>query len=370
MPKPPIKQKSDSATRADALERAKRLEEYAVANPQQLTLFQLLDLKPQEQQRYSHTLELYDFMPKYHWGKVERIGGKFLNALEREFECRGTQYKIRITPARITDKDGVDREYFPSKREELVEDALRRFATTRQGVFLDDMVGVTFTLYQLQQELKRNGHSYSTAQIKDALYICAKTNIEVRSGDGRAVLISSMFETLGLQTREDWEGKGAKTKAFVRFNSLVTQSIKSGTYRQLNYEKSMSYTNVVARQLHKRMSHHYTQASIIHPYTIGLLTIIRDFGLAEYARPSLNLSHVLKALEEMKEKEVVLSYVIEKIVDAGNRDKLLDAKITITPDPHFTVDTMRANTRQRSIRQQLEVPPLTASDKRKIEKNR
>ena len=73
-------------------------------------------------------------MPKYHWGKVERIGGKFLDTLEREFECKGTRYKIKIAPARITDKDGIDREYFPSKREELVEDALRRFATTQQGV--------------------------------------------------------------------------------------------------------------------------------------------------------------------------------------------------------------------------------------------
>jgi hypothetical protein len=337
-----------------ALEKAKRLEEYAATTPQQMTLFQFIDLTPQEQQRYSNTIELYDFMPKYHWGKLERIGGKFLDALEREFECRGIKYKIKVTPARIADKDNIDREYFPSKREELVEDALRRLATTQQGVFLDDMAGVTFTLYQLQQELKKNGHDYNKTQLKDALYICAKTSIEVRTEDGKAVLISNMFETLGLQTREDWEGTGAKTKAFVRFNSLVTASIKNGTYRQLNYKQSMSYKNVIARQLHKRMSHHYTQASIIHPYSIMLSTIIRDFGLTEYQWLSHNLRDVQKALEEMQEKNIILSYKIEKEIDSAQRDKLTDAKIIITPNPHFAGEAIEANARQKRIRQTLE----------------
>ncbi len=100
-------------------------------------------------------------MPKYHWGKVERIGGEFLRVLERQFECKSTKYKIEVAPAVITDRDGVKRYYYPSKREELVEDALRRLATPEKGVFLDDRAGVTFTLYQLQQELKKNGHDYN-----------------------------------------------------------------------------------------------------------------------------------------------------------------------------------------------------------------
>lgn len=332
----------------------KKLDEYAQERNRQLDLFTFLDLQTSQAARYSNTIELYDFMPKYHWGKVERIGGTFLHALEREFECRGVRYKIKITPARITDKDGVDREYFPSKREELVEDALRRLATTRQGVFLDDVASVTFTLYQLQEELKRNGHSYSKAELKDALYICAKTGLEVKTADGKSVLVSGMFETLGLQTREDWQGTGAKTKAFVRFNSLVTASIKSGTYRQLNYEQSMGYKNVIARQLHKRMSHHYTQASITTTYSITLSTLIRDFGLTEYKWLSLNLRDVQKALEEMQKKNVVLTYKIEKTLDTASRNKLLDAKIIITPSPYFATDIKNANARQGRIRQRLD----------------
>lgn len=333
--------------RPTALESAKNLNDYDQSRPIQLTLFELL--LPQEQ-GLSNTIELYDFIPKYHWGKVERIGGEFLRALEREFECRGQKYKVKIRPASIEDKDGTELYYYPSKREELVEDALRKFIAEGQGVFLDDAAGVTFSLYQLQEELKRNGHSYNKQEIKDALLICARTNITVTSEDGSAVLVSNLFETVGLQTRESWKGTGQKTRAFVRFNALVSKSIQSRTFRQINYEKVMSYKTVIARQLHKRMSHHYIQASISNPYHILLSTIIRDLGLTLYDRLRDNLRDVQIALDEMKLKDVLLSYKVEKVLENSKRNKLLDAKFILIPNPTFAGEVTRANKRVAEIK--------------------
>ena len=127
----------------NAPESAKKIEDYEQNFPLQLHLFEYL--QPDEK-HYSNTIELYDFMPKYHWGKTERINGKFLETLEREFECKGVKYKIEVAPAVIKDRDGVNRYHYPSKREELVEDALRRFATAQQGIFLDDRERYLFTL--------------------------------------------------------------------------------------------------------------------------------------------------------------------------------------------------------------------------------
>lgn len=325
----------------------KSLDDYEQSQPVQLTLFEML--LPADR-GYSNTIELYDFIPKYHWGKVERIGGEFLRALEREFEYRGQKYKVKIRPASIEDKDGVERYYYPSKREELVEDALRKFVAEGQGIFLDDEAGVSFSLYQLQEELKRTGHSYSKQELKDALFICTLTNITVTSDDDTAILSSNMFQAIGLRTPEDWKGSGQKSRAYVRFNPLVTNSIKNRAFRQLNYEKVMSYKSVIARQLHKRMSHHFTQASMTNYYHLLLSTIIRDFGLTQYGQLRDNLRDVIAALEEMKEKDVIIGYKIEKTLDHKNRGKLLDAKITIMPTISFSREMQRGNARQAQIK--------------------
>lgn len=329
-------------------ETTKKISDYEQTKPVQLSLFEML---LPEEKKFSNTVELYDFIPKYHWGKAKRIDGEFLRSLNREFECRGKRYVVKVDPAKITESDGVSRDCYPSKREELVEDALRKLACEGQGLFLDDAAGVTFTIYQLQKELQQNGHSYSHDQIKDALMVCAKTNLTVTSDNGDTILVSSIFETLGLQTKEDWAGTGEKTRAFVRFNPLVTQGIKSGQFRQLNYEKSMRYKTVIARQLHKRMSHHYTQASFTNLYTISLSTIIRDFGLTAYSKLTLNLRDCITAFEEMKEHHVILLYNVEKTIDTKNRNKLIDAKFTITPDPRFADEMMMANVKHKQIAQ-------------------
>lgn len=322
---------------------AKRLEDYKQEKPGQLTLFEYL---LPEDRRYSNTIELYDFTPKYFWGKSQRVAGQFLKTLKREYECRGIRYKVEIDPARIQDKDGQEKEYYPGLREELVEDALRKFACEGQGIFLDDAAGVTFTLYQLQQELKSKGHAFSKDEIKDALLICAKANMTITSEDGSLKLISSLFETIGLQTREDWKGDGRKTKAFVRFHPLVTRGIKTGGFRQLNYEKTMAYRSAIARQLHKRLSHHYTQASLTKPYHIMLSTMIRDFGLTVYDQLRDNLRAVESALNEMINLEVLVVYKVDKVFDIVRKNKLVDAKFHLTPHPRFISEVIEANKRE------------------------
>jgi hypothetical protein len=329
--------------------KAKRLQQYRRDKPAQLSLFELLG--PQDRD-YSHTIEVYDFMPKYFWGKsqhLRRQNGKFLDVERRQFECRGQSYNITIKPARIEGSDGVHRDCFPSKREELVEDALRKFASEGSGAFLDDQAGVMFTLYQLQQELKLRGHTYSKEQLKDALYILSETHLELSTPDEKMVIKGNLFQTLGLGEDSQEPGEeGRRTKAFVRFHPLVTAAIKSMKFRQVDYAKVMSFTSVIARQLHKRISHHYTQAGQeSQPYTIMLSTIMRDFGLTEYAQRRDNLREVVKALEEMKEKDVILEYTVEKRLDAQHRNKLVDAKFTIQTTPTFNEEMIKANHRKR-----------------------
>jgi metal-responsive CopG/Arc/MetJ family transcriptional regulator len=247
-------------------------------------------------------------------------------------------------PARIEFADG-SKEFYPSKREELVEDALRKLMTERQSLMLDGEAGIVFTLYQLQKELKDKGHSLDYDQLKESLEILTKVDIEIQSEDKETQLFFSPIETLGLK------GKGSETQTFVRFSPLVTHSIKSGTYRLINYDKVMSYRSVIARQLHKRMSHHYTQASFTESYEILLTTIVRDFGLTPQKRIYQNLVGVENAIEEMKQNNVVLTCKVEKIFDTKPQTKLIDAKFKFQPHFDFIADVKKANARAKRVRE-------------------
>ena len=203
-------------------EKPKSFDRYEQQHPIQLTLFEILEV---ENRQYSNTVEIYDFLPKEFLGKAVRVADTYLPRLEREFECRGVKYKMKLDPARVEDKDGTVREFYPSQREEVVEDCLRKLMVEGSGVFLDNHASVRFTLYQLQKELSDNGHTYSYTQIRESLEILTKTNIELSSESGDIRLIFSPIETLGIK------GEGGETQTFVRFSPLVTDSIKERKFR-------------------------------------------------------------------------------------------------------------------------------------------
>ncbi len=331
---------------------SKTLDEYNQTKPNQLSLFEML---APEEKKYSNTVELYDFIPKYFWGKADqlRVNGKFLDSLEREFVCRSKSYKVKIKPASVEQPDGKEIYFYPSKREELIEDALRKLVCEGKGKFLDDSAGVFFSLYELKEELSSNGHTASITQIKESLMICAQSVLIVTNEDGTEIMVSTIFPTLCLQTKEDWKNNnGEKIQSFVRFNPLVTKSIMEMQFRQFNYEKSMQYKSVVARQLHKRMSHNYIQASIVYPYNINLKTIIRDFGLTAYAKISNNIRETEKGLDELIQSFVVLKYEGKKIYDLKSKNKILDVSYVITPHPKFVSEVMNSNQKTKKIEAQ------------------
>ncbi len=312
----------------------KKLEEYRAEH----LPVGFLEPRTDEISKYSRSIELYDTTPKYFWwriGEKDRIGGQFLRSLERDFSFKGDNYHVTITPARIKDKDGIERDHFPGKREEIVEDALRKLAVDGNGVYLDECAAVAFTFHELRNELKRMGHTYSYRQIKDALEICARTHLIISTVDSGIIMEANMFETLGLRTKHNWN----ETQCFVRFNFLVNKSVTSKTYRYFNYEQSMAYKSNIARWLFKRMSHHFVQAHRQNPYTILLSTIIRDSGIKRYPALRNNLREVRKALGEMTEgssikgrklqRSTLLKYE-EHIIREGR--KMVDVKFNLIPD--------------------------------------
>lgn len=330
-------------------DKPKKFEEHNVGVPVQLELFFLTE----KESDYSNTVELYDFMPKYVWSKQDRINDQFLERINRTFEFRGREFQLKMDPARLEDKDGVVREYFPGIKEEHVEDILRKMMTEGYGVMLDGEAGIRFTLYQLQKELADHGHTYSYDQIKNAIQVLKGTDIfleATKTGDQESVNIAfSPIETYG------FKDDGGETQTFVRFSPLVTRSIKQQSYRMINYKKVNEFSNdVIARQLYKRLSHVYIYAKIGNTFNIMLTTLIRDFGLTFYEKLGQNAKQVEKALEVLINHRILNKYEKLPIFEKKPRKKMVDVKYILHPDIKFVNDVVEANARQKEIKNRLQ----------------
>jgi len=349
----------------------KELSKYTQTKSEQLDLFSILDASLKD---YSNSIELYDTMPKYYVGGIEREKGKLVDSLPiltREFMHRKGHYKLDISPAAIHDKKtGKTIHYYPSQREELVEDALRKIATKGKAKEFEKdgekKVGVTFSYYELQQELERMGHGYSIAEVKLAIEILSKAVIEITSKDESISMTNNFFSAVGKETQE----LGGKEKVVVIFHNLVSKAINTGNYRLFNYDKSMKMKMQVSRWLYKRISHIFIQATIDNPYPIKLSTIVRDSGTKEYKTISERARQVEKCLDEFKKKEIGVISRWEKFPEK-EKNKILDIKYLLYMSEDFVSDAKKASaiTNTRSDNKVIDATPFNIDDLRKeIEK--
>lgn len=320
-------------------EEIKQYGDYEISRPKQLDLFSFANIFPDKKINLSAVTGLYDIAPKYPRSEIERMkkNGKNLSIYSQEFVHEKQKIRINITPARLIQKDGSTKDFFPSQREEIIEDVLRKFATDpNRNDFLNDRLAVKFTLYELWKELKKEGHELAYWQIRESLNILIKTNIEIKFIDNkieRITFSSNMFETFKEinenEEIEDTEKYNKNIWCFVRFNSLVSESVKNGTWRGLNYKQCMSYKKSLSRYLHKRLSITFRGKSTEDSYNIMLSTIIIGSGMTEYKQIGDSIIQVKKCLEEMIKIGSIKKYKMEKIYSKERKNKIEDVKFFI-----------------------------------------
>ena len=110
------------------------------------------------QPSHSHTVELFDAIPKYVFDRHTKVSEK-VGFLERQFSHRGVDYSLTITPALI--KQGAKAvAVFPGVREEIVvrtilHMAVQQLAPLKMGHDKDGnvLISASFTLSQLRKHL-------------------------------------------------------------------------------------------------------------------------------------------------------------------------------------------------------------------------
>ena len=161
------------------------------------------------------------------------------------------------------------------------------------------------------------------------------------------LLSISSFRGQKVSGNEEWLKNPRSTRCYVQFNPLVTHCINHLTYRQFDYIAYMRYRYRLSRWLHKRLCHNYVQAGLMNSYTIKLSTIMRDSGTLEAKENYENVRRIDEALDELKEKKILLSF--EKDIVRGKRNCIVDIKYTMLPTVEFIAEIKRANSRTQKL---------------------
>jgi hypothetical protein len=169
--------------------------------------------------------------------------------------------------------------------------------------------------------------------------------------DGKGFAKTNYLPSLAAVSRQKLKDD-PEAKWVAHFHPLVTQSIDTLSFRQYNYHKMMSHSSQLARWLHKKLSHNYTNASFTISYQTWLSTIRRDSGLLEYKRSNDAVRKFEDALTELKSNNVLISFTREEDL-RGDRNKIIDIKYSLSPHPEFVKDVKAANARQRDAKDQI-----------------
>lgn len=298
-------------------------------------------LPAEEGDQYSQSIDFYDALPKYDWRhKREYEINEDNSVLEREFVYKKEKFFCRVTPA-VIEKNGKRVYVYPSRREELVEDAMRKLAV--EGAvekFNDDDIGIRFTIHGLQDELAKQGHNFDKNTIKESCLVMSKSNIDCIDAKGTGLISGNFLSGLGLTTSDDWEKYGKAKRCYAQFNHLVSGAIRSGRVRLYNYQKAMQLSDSLSRYLFKRMSANFLQASYADQYTIGLKTVFRDSGRTLSPKMGNNIRTMVKALECLQDEGHIYGYE-KKTHKTGI--KIEDIIYTLYPTENFIKDTVIAN---------------------------
>ncbi|AHB49955.1 hypothetical protein W911_04685 [Hyphomicrobium nitrativorans NL23] len=311
----------------------------------------------------SNTIELWDALPKYSFSArmqaLLRDASGRLPLYQRAFDYRPAPKAgnptltctLSLQPASLL-IDGKRVDFYPSTDEELIEEVLKKIFTDQACGYHDSRRGeswVRFTLHMIRTELARRGRTRSIAEIKQSLEILSKTVVDVAiegRGAKRAVYTNPILSDLTRVTRLDL-AEDPKSMWTARLPALLSASINALSYRQFNYAVLMSLKSPLARWLHKRLSHEYTNAHLTHPYRILYSTIDRDSGLLHNCRTSANLKSIERALDELIAHRVLLATDSARRMDGAS---IRDVLFTLTPHVDFVSDIKAANARAQEAR--------------------
>lgn len=312
----------------------------------QLSLFESPDA------RQANYTALFDLAPRYMQRSSRNKGSAYLDGVSREFSFNGEKYGLTITPARIKDASGAERDELPGEREQLVEDVIRKLASNRVRLGEQNEVLTTFSVYSICNELSRHKHTFSKTEVKEALQVLHRSIIEITkvNEDGgkkkKAIVSASVFPALYLKDDND-----PNAQSYVQLNPFLADAIKSLAFDQVDYEWMMQIKGQMTRWVFKNISLTLaatdTEAELME---IKASDIAMNYG-SQWSRWRDMLAQVHKSIQQLVKVDMITDFESTDIMDGK---KKADVKYVLRLSEKFMEDRRAARAKSRYISEQSE----------------
>jgi len=279
----------------------------------------------------THAFKLLDGVPAYDYSrrKPEPIPGEAeIRPKQRKFDYEKKLYTYTMYPVWVRDNlknenEDAWRQEYPGEREEFVYEGLKRLASTRKLELLDGDAGFRFSLSELRDLLAAVGHTYALPKIRQSIEKLRKAVFEIADPSRENVIIDTLLGAVA------FNGRGEKQQCYIKFSSIVTEAMKTISYRDVDWYIQMSLKDPVARQLYRRLCLYFTQASPSTAYTVLASSLLRNAGIAAVGAPARWAQTALVGTHELEEKGQILKVQKEAVKD--EQGKVRDYKLKLYP---------------------------------------
>lgn len=296
----------------------------------------------------SNTIEVWESIPKYFFTakqveKLRNIDGT-AQPYEWAYTNNGVVCTVIVQPALIKQKNGTYKAFFPGVTEEFIEEALKKILSDQHYGLHDSKnmeTWVRFSLSMLRRELADKGRSRTFQEIKQAISVMSRCIISVMQ-DGEEIWSGAILQDLVTVGRQEYL-EDTEAYHIARLPLFISKSINHLNYRQFNYERLMSCNEQLTRWIYKRLINRFIQASVTIPYHF-MYRDLKESGLLQQVQEFHNRQKVKSALEELKDRGVVLKY---DVYERREKRKIIDIKYVVTTTPEFSNEQKAANKRLR-----------------------
>lgn len=326
-----------------------------------------------KEQDYTQAVILYDSIPKFYHGILPRDEQGRLQISYRSFKFKirdklaynyKETYEIRVNVQPVLleiNYRGVNcfKDFWPGTFEEIVEEIIKRLAVEQAGhPKINTKNGnleliVEFTIYEIMKILEKDyGRKANYTEVKNSIKLLRDTTYELENvptterGKTRTVTYR-VFQNVIFTNKSD----SRKTKCHVVLHDDVTKAILEGKVRLLNYKTVMSLESPLSRWIYRRLAMNYTYAKKFagQPFNILMSTIYKESGVPLYSQTSKNINRLKKAIQELKEKNVIHACIETYIDDGKRKNTVVDMKLDITGTIQFASEMINFNKRSSEV---------------------